>query len=162
MPKNPAFTSARGRAKAEPISYEEEGEDDFDEEEQQEQKTKKGRGKRRNRDEEDDDAASEFHPRSIEDIQFGAWYEKAPTLPPLTEREVKLENRKQERLRKKKARKGKLTEDELKTATSMQIAQLATKLAQAKAAYEERAAEHFKASTQLSAHFFLNSFAIAI
>ncbi|ELR22257.1 uncharacterized protein ACA1_251280 [Acanthamoeba castellanii str. Neff] len=135
MPKHPAFTSAR---------------------------PKKGRGKRRNRDEGDDDAASEFQPRSIEDIQFGAWYEKAPTLPPLTEREVKLENRKQERLRKKKARKGKLTEDELKTATSMQIAQLATKLAQAKAAYEERAAEHFKASTQPSAHFFLNSFAIAI
>ncbi len=27
MPKTPAFTSARGRAKAEPISYEEEGED---------------------------------------------------------------------------------------------------------------------------------------
>jgi hypothetical protein len=134
--------------KAEPISYAEE-EDDFEEEGEGEEieEKKSGRSKRRANRDENDDAASEFQPRSIEDIQFGAWYDKAPTLPPLTEREVKLENRKQERLRKKKARKGKLTTEELKATTEVQIAQLAGKLAQAKAAYDERAAEHFKAST---------------
>jgi hypothetical protein len=129
MPKHPAFKSGKARAKAEPVS------DVSDNEEEAEEMNEK------------DDAGNEYRPKEIEDIQFGAWYDKVPTLPPLTEREIKLENRKQERLRKKKARKGPITADEVKSSVEMQIAVLATKLAQAEAAYEERAAEHFKAST---------------